>query len=358
MKAIAISSENLHKSHETFRTAESIFSVNNLLIIMNGVRQQPEPTTSNPTGYRSPCIITYKGIDYRISADDVGKYDHDFSRCFQLLFYLCHRSIYYLAQEEFLNQNPNLIYAALKEYFSGPAGKDMIRINRLINEFKVDNSVPIQKDVVRLDNYYRELDAAVEKKMHEELKMAQLMSIFQFDKRPGVEVCMAQISFCNFGYGQTIITIMELANTIDSTHTRHQMKSLSATDKKTELCRGFSAGKCKFGDKCKYIHKGPSSATAITLPPPSKLTATNKHLPKTKKNPPSYITAIHCELVGPPMGRPREGNPIGYSRKQMYALNVLTRNSDIPSNNGSTGDNWCDGSILWAAQGGATAGQK
>ena len=62
----------------------------------------------------------------------------------------------YLAQEGFLNQNPNLIYAALKEYFSGHAGKDMIRINRLINEFKVDNSVPIQKDVIRLDNYYRE----------------------------------------------------------------------------------------------------------------------------------------------------------------------------------------------------------
>ena len=53
----------------------------------------------------------------------------------------------------------------------------MIRINRLINEFKVDNSVPIQKDVIRLDNYYRELDAAMEKKMHEELKIAQLLSV-------------------------------------------------------------------------------------------------------------------------------------------------------------------------------------
>ena len=58
----------------------------------------------------------------------------------------------------------------------------MIRINRLINEFKVDNSVPIQKDVIRLDNFYQELDAVMEKKMHEELKMAQLMSLFQFDK--------------------------------------------------------------------------------------------------------------------------------------------------------------------------------
>ena len=58
------------------------------------------------------------------------------------------------------------------------------------------------------------------------------------------------------------------------------------------------------------------------------------------------------------MGRPHEGNPIECSRKQMYALNVLTRNSDTPSNNGSTGDNWRDGSILAAAQGGSTAGQK
>ena len=31
MKAVAITSENIHKSHETFRTAESIFSMNNLL---------------------------------------------------------------------------------------------------------------------------------------------------------------------------------------------------------------------------------------------------------------------------------------------------------------------------------------
>ena len=37
---------------------------------------------------------------------------------------------------------------------------------------------------------------------------------------------------------------------------------------------------------------------------------------------------------------------------------MLTRNSDTPSNNGSTGDNLRDGSILAAAQGGATAGQK
>ena len=83
----------------------------------------------------------------------------------------------------------------------------------------------------------------MEKKMHEELKMAQLMSLFQFDKRPGVEACMAQISFCNFGYDQAIIDIMELANAIDSTHTHHQMKTLTATDKETEFCRGFAAGK-------------------------------------------------------------------------------------------------------------------
>ena len=281
---------------------------------MNGVRQQLEPTTSNPTSYRFPCIITYKGIDYRISADDVGKYDHDYSRCFPVLFYLCSRSIHNLEQEGFINQNPITIYTALKDYFNGHAGKDMIRINRLINDFKVNNSVPIQKDVIRLDNYYRELDAAMEMKVHEELKMALLMSIYQFDKRPGVEACMAQILFCNFGNGQAIIAIMELANAIDSTHTRHQMKTLTATDKKTKLCRGFAAGKCKFGDKCKYLHKGPSPATASISPPPSKPTSTDKPTPKAKKNPPSYITAMHRELVGPPMGRPREGNPIGYSR--------------------------------------------
>ena len=105
--------------------------MNNLLTLMTGVRQQPEPSPSNPTGYRFPYVVTYKGIDYRLSADDVDfsplmtmKFDHDFLRCFLLLFYICHRSIYYLAQEGFLNQNPNLIYAALKEYFSGHAGKD------------------------------------------------------------------------------------------------------------------------------------------------------------------------------------------------------------------------------------------
>jgi hypothetical protein len=48
------------------------------------------------------------------------------------------------------------------------------------------------------------------------------------------------------------------------------------------------------------------------------------------------------------MGRPREGNPIRYSRKQIYALNVLTRNSDP----------WSDGSILAASQAGSTTGQK
>ena len=94
-----------------------------------------------------------------------------------------------------------------------------------------------------------------------------------------------------------------------------------------------------------------SPATASTPPPSSKPTSTDKPEPKAKKNPPSYITAMHRELVGPPMGRPREGNPTGYSRKQMYALNVLTRNSETQwkqrgqlarwlSSGGSTG--WVD----------------
>jgi hypothetical protein len=163
-KTITITSENLHKSHEAFKTVESIFSMNGILTVMNGVRQQPEPSASNPTGYRFPCTIKYKGIDYRISADDVGKYDHDYSRCFPLLFYLCHRSIYYLEQEGFQNQNPIAIYTALKDYFNGHAGKDMIRINRLINDYKADHNVPIQKDVIRLDNLYRELESSMEKK--------------------------------------------------------------------------------------------------------------------------------------------------------------------------------------------------
>ena len=126
---------------------------------------------------------------------------------------------------------------------------------------------------------------------------------------------------------------MELANAIDSTHTRHQMKTLTATEKKTELCRGFAAGKCKFGDKCKYLHKGPSPATASIPLPSSKPTATDKSTPKAKKNPPAYITAMHRELVGPPMGRPREGNPIGLPSQ----ANVCAERAyATPSNNGST----------------------
>ena len=57
MKAVAITSENLHKSNETFRTAEPIFSMNNLLTLMNGVHQQQEPSPSNPTGGSPPMTL-------------------------------------------------------------------------------------------------------------------------------------------------------------------------------------------------------------------------------------------------------------------------------------------------------------
>ena len=226
LKSNMITSDNLTKSHEIFRNAESIFSMNNVLTIMNGARQQPEPTSDNPTGYRQSYLVTLKGVEYKISSDDAGKYDHDYMRCFPMIFYLCHRSIYYLAQAGFLNQDPIVIYTALKEHFNGHAGKDMIRINRLINDFKSDNNATIQKDLIRLDNLYRELEYTMGKPMHEELKLAQLMSLFQFDKRPGVEACMAQISFCTYSYGPALHAIMALANAIDSNTTRHQMKSL------------------------------------------------------------------------------------------------------------------------------------
>ena len=144
-------------------------------------------------------------------------------------------------------------------------------------------------------------------------------------------------------------SILKLTNKVDTSARRH-MKSLTPTNtnKKTEPCRGFAAGRCRYGDKCKYLHTGTPS------PPPNANTNTSnnaKNTPPGQKPPqkprvagPEYISAKHRELIGPPKGQQREGNPYGLSRKQIYTLNVLTRSEGSQRN-----DSWADGTIINAA---------
>ena len=179
------------------------------------------------------------------------------------MFHAFDQSVYYLSQEGFLNQDPIRIYTDMKKH--GHTGKDLIRIDRLVQDYKPDNNVNIQKDSVRLDNLFIEYEYNLQQKMYDEIKLARFMSLFQFDKRPTVEMCLANLSFVSCTYGQAFQAVMQLSNIID-TPPRHQMKALTIADKKQEPCRGWAAGKCKFGKDCKYLHKGPSpaSATATT----------------------------------------------------------------------------------------------
>lgn len=93
------------------------------------------------------------------------------------------------------------LWLDMKEYFRGHAGKDITRINRLITDFKIDKDASIQEDVVRLDDLFRDLAFTMGREMPEEMKLATFMSLFQFDKRPAVKTCLANIFFVNGTYG-------------------------------------------------------------------------------------------------------------------------------------------------------------
>ena len=357
LKPFTITNANITQGHALLRKMEYVFSMSNVLTLMNGARQPPEESADNPTGYKPPLTRVIDNIEYRLAADDCGLWNHDYRRSFGYLYYSIDQSAYHLSQEGFLHQDPVRIYTDIKNHFHGHSGKDMIRIDRLIQDYKPDHSVSIQKDIVRLDNIFLEYEYTLQKPMYDEMKLARFMSLFQFDKRPAVEMCLANLSFVNCTYGQAFQAVMRLSNIIDP-GARHQMKSLGTNDKKTELCRAFAAGKCKFGGKCKYLHKGPSPDTA-TAPPTTKHAPADKTPSKGKRNPPAYITTAHRELIGPPTGKPSEGNPTGYSRNQMKALNVLTRGSDAPPSSATAyNDSWRDGSIMNALSSTSTSGQK
>lgn len=356
-KANAISHSNIQQGHALLKKIEGVFMMAGLLTIMNGARQPPQYSADNTHGWRPAMTKTVYSVEYRINNDDCAKWEHDYHRCFQLIFHAFDHSIYYLSQEGFHNQDPIRVYTDMKKHFHGHSGKDLIRIDRLIQDYKPDNNVSIQKDIVRLDNLFIEYEYTLQHKMYDEMKLARFMSLFQFDKRPTVEMCLANLAFVNCTYGQAFQAVMQLSTVIDLPP-RHQMKALTSTDKKLEPCRGFAAGKCKFGDKCKYSHKGPSPATATSTTPPAsnKPGSSDKTKTKAKKNPPAYITATHREFVGPPIGKVTDGNPLGFSRKQVLALSYLNRNS--PSSATAHNDSWRDGSILNAGQHGSSQGGR
>ena len=89
-------------------------------------------------------------------------------------------------------------------------------------------------------------------------------------KKPAV--CLANLASVNCTFGQAFHAVMQLCNAND--------KVLAPTDKKTEPCRGFVAGCCKFGDKCKHLHNGPSPATGTTQLPPTKHAASDTAHPR------------------------------------------------------------------------------
>ena len=356
-KANVINNSNIQQGHALLKKNEAVFHMAGILTLINGARQPPQESADNPHGFRPAMTKTVHHVEYRIANDDCAKWEYDYQRSYQLLYLAFDNSVYYISQEGFHNQDPIRVYTDMKKHFHGHSGKDLIRIDSLIHDFKPDLSVSIQKDIVRLDNLFIEYEYTLQRIMFDEMKLARFMSLFQFDKRPAVEMCLANLAFVNCTYGQAFQAVMQLSNAIDS-NPRHQMKALTATNKKQELCRGFAAGKCKFGDKCKYLHKGPSPATATVTPPtpPTKPTTTDKAKTKAKKNPPAYITATHREIIGPPVGKITDGNPLGFSRKQVLALSYL--NKGAPNSATAYNDSWRDGTIINAGTSGAPSGGR
>ena len=145
--------------------------------------------------------------------------------------------------------------------------------------------------------------------MNSMMKMAFFTCNFQFDKRPAVEACLANISFVNGTYGQAYQAVLRLVQNIvvGSTDSRHHMKALTPptplSSTKNEPCRGFAAGRCRFGDKCKYSHKTGPTAPPPRPPPKQPAADGSKTAEGGKPGGPSFITAHHRELVGPPLGK-------------------------------------------------------
>ena len=229
-----------------FKNFEVTLNMKGLLRLANGARIRPQQSVANPTGYITPTNVIIDDKHYELLADDANKYTYDLRRLYLFFHKAFHVSSHYLSQVGFNAQDGLQIYADMKEHFCGHAMKDINRLIRLIIEYKCDYSKSIQEDIVRLDNIFLDVDYTMGTPINPMMKMAFFMFNFQFDKRPAVEACLANISFVNGTYGQAYQAVLRLVQNIvvGSTDSRHHMKALAPPtpppSTKNEICRQMS----------------------------------------------------------------------------------------------------------------------
>ena len=322
---------------------KDILDVMDLLTICNGIRTKPVTGNDNHHGYTEGYQGIHNERTFYVGPDDIYRYHNDFRRVFPTMHAAFDPSFHHVSQEGFNNKDGIRVFQDMDTHFEGRTTNDAMRHWNNLIHFTPRTSATIKEDCVRLDELFFHYEKVLQEKLPNILKMSIFVSHFQFDPRPLVQHRIATLEFTESTYMQMFHSVSSL-NPVTS-HVVHQVKALVVGK---QYCRNFAAGKCQYKENCKYVHELPpgASSTKPAAPPPKHPTSPAKTSLPSKTTYPKYIDASHRQSIGPPRGIVSQTNPHGISKKQLYALQVISKSTAASSDHNWYGPNSSVGSQL------------
>lgn len=319
--------------------------------LLLGYRKEPIRTVDNPYGYTEASFVVVKGLEVEddvsilsgasnstihpttiyIDEDDYGLFMHDRSRLMVLVIHIFdEKSYHYIGEEGLKKSDPALFYSLISGQIFGSKSRDIVKARDDINSFKLNVSVPIQKEHVRWEKLFLNLSHAQQSEFSEGEKMNFLISHLFSDTRPGINALLTNCMSNGSSYAETMRVILLVTSQVSDNMQVHTMAKVSGSissksivskslsnvpPKNVKYCFEFlNKGKClKKG--CLYIHENKPEKNAFKQPA-SKYTDKEVHLLSRDYR--------DIPLIGKGIDKLKNDKNIhGYSKAQVVKIKML-----------------------------------
>ena len=317
-------SANSQDTKKRLVAISNAFKATELLTILDGSRRQPTCTSTNPNGYVPRSVLlnsTTMAYDI-IRYDDIFHFKHDQMRLFTLVRLAFNTNMDYLCTEAFDAHDGFTVFSTISRHLQGTLATDIEKARKALHEnFTFNPDVLFHVEAVRLQSLISDLNHAQGRPMEEpELRSFLIKHMFH-DKREFLRTTLLICLKFQDPYQSIIDSLIAASSLVPVADAI--TKFAAAVTKPVQYCRNFALGKCKLGDKCRYVHLiDPNSKPQVRG-----LETVKKATPKAPFN--YRLSPQDATIIGPPRGKPSSTNVDGYSHSQRNKIMALVSKQGI-----------------------------
>lgn len=329
---------------ERFKVLDSILLQNGLLSMANKTRAVPIITPDNPTGQSTDIITSADNIITIIKADNVHLWAHDMNRLHQIVHTAFDKSLHHISNG-FETGDSILAYTDVHKFYFSQNNQGAKETRLALEAFKIKPAThSLRQDLVLFEDLRKASEYAVDTIFNDKQNNSYLDEKFEIDTRVGVVASLTSTNQSKWNYRQRLDALHQLQNCDIMPSVKDvPLKALVSKNKPKEICRNFSKGSCRYGEKCFNIHDKSSVQDSHhgkqhqerpqlqiqAAPPP---VYNNNGVKK-----PVHVSARHRQVIGENAHKPSSSNISGLSRNQRVIVAALTAHEERQGT-----DSWID----------------